>query len=313
MQVNAMRQITEQVAMTQFDRELNSPTGDPVGYLDRFRSAHLANMADTKNPPVLSEDEYNKLSMTMKQKLIQYNMALALTKRDGHDAQLARYQAGDAKYTAQALAGTLSLKDLSAAVLSQDITPEAARAVRTLMMNRNEVPKSNPADILKVQTRPDFLNMSDREIASEVDPASALKLITERDRRNNTWEGTQQAKDARAVILNALKLPKGPALMFSPEQQRAASTALIDFTARMNKIDPAHRQNEAMTVAQQVVADEEKKQAAAAIVSLQSAVQRNVQQHGPDSDDPWDAAKMKAVNDPIQQHILQLQRQVQGK
>lgn len=314
MRFNSVRAMTEQTFMMQVDKTIADPNGDIVGLLDKFRQMHLENLSNTKEPVIFSEDEYDKLSMTAKQKVIQNNMAQALARRDGRNAQLAKFQDGDRTYTARMLAGTLTFKELSDGVAAGDITPEVGRALKTAMINRNEEPKSNPAAVLKVSTSPDFLDMSDRDIAATpgVNAADALKLITERDRRNNTWEGSQQAKDARAVIMNALKLPKGPALMFTTEQQKAASNALIDFTARMNKLDPAQRQHEAMTVAQQVVKDAEDNQLRASIAAYQQSLQRMAKENGPGTD-AYDAAAYEKTVQYFEQKIQQAQRQLAGK
>ena len=314
---NAMRQVTSEVFETQVDRELADPKGDVITLLSRFRDAHIANISDPKQVPILSEDEFNKLMMDAKQKIIQSRMADELAREQGRTAQQARFLAGDQKDTALALSGQLTFKQLAADVDSGNILPATARSVRGIMMNRQEQPKSNATSLRNLYTGPDFLGMSDHDIiaygdSNGINAADQLKAINERDRRNNTWEGTQSAKDARAVILNALKLPKGPALLYSANQQKAASDALVDFTGRMNKVDAAHRETQAMSVAQAVVGDENRKIVSQEVTELQGSMSRLQQAHGPGSSDPWSSDTMNAAVQKVQQQIQSLQRQVGG-
>lgn len=112
--------------------------------------------------------------------------------------------------------------------------------------------------------------------------------------------------------MNALKLPKGPALLYSADQQKASSDALVDFTARMNQIDPAHRETQAMTVARAVVADENKKIISQTITEMQQSVTRLQQAHGPGSADPWSSDTMNAAVQKAELQIQGLQRQLGG-
>jgi hypothetical protein len=291
MHISAMRTITAQVFQTQFDRELNGPDGalGAVKLLDNFQSAHLANLSDPNATPILSEPEYQKLYADGVTKLREYNLGIASLKRGDKTAEELRFEAGDKQYTSALLDGTLTERDLSAAVRSGDIRPERATSLRSQMLQGPGEIKSNPNALFKLHTDPNFLSMTPDEISQipGISKADALKAVQEVDRRNNSWEGTQNVKNAKLAIGVALKITPGtPSAALSDEQRKAYSEATLDFVNRMNALPPAQRDSSAATVAQDVVKGENRKQAAAQVTDLTNAKQSYIQRSGPASNSP---------------------------
>src|SRR6185437_1433759 len=137
----------------------------------------------------------------------------------------------------------------------------------------------------------------------------ALTLINERDKRRNSWEGTQAAKDARGKILDALKVPRGTSMLMLPQgAQEAASHAIVDFTARINALDPSKRDHAMMTTAEQVIKDIKQQQAAAELDQAREARERVITMHGPNSDAPWSKETMDAALKRHDALIQQLQQ-----
>ncbi len=291
MHIAAMRTITGQVFQTQFDRELAGPDGaiGAVRLLDNFQKAHIANLSDPNAPAILSEPEYQKLYADGVTKLREYNLGIAAIKRDGKTAEELKFEAGDQQYTSQLLSGKLTDRDLDAAVRNGDLKPERATSLHMMLLQGPQVPKSDPRALLRLHTDPHFLDMTQDDIAKTpgISPQDQLKAWEEVQRRNSTWEGTQAAKEGRALISGALKIPPGtPSASLSDEQRTALSQANLEYTNLMNAATPSDRATAAHTIAQTVVQRAQQREAAADVQNLTQARQSFITRHGPSSDSP---------------------------
>ena len=266
MSVNAMRTITGQVFDTQVDREIaNMANGDGdagvVGLLENFRKAHLENLADNTQAPILSETEYQQLYQTAKQKLQQQNLIDAYSRRDGKTAEEMKYEAGDRAVTVAMASGTPGDKlsaMVTSMVASQDLKPEVGRAVLS-SINRGHDAPPNARGLFNAENNPARFDWGPTEISAGIDRGEynsrqAIELTSKIEQQRNSWESHPPIRDAQKTIEAALKLPTGLALQTaSDEEKKAAVDAQVEFTKQMNAVPVDKRDGEAPRVANNVV------------------------------------------------------------
>ena len=290
MHINAMRTITEQVFSTSVDRELADPNGDVVGLMERFRLAHVANLSNPNEPTVLSQPEFDRLMSEAKQKVQQQRMMDYYGKANGKTAEQLRHEAGDREYTAQLNEGTLTIRNLTAAVRNEDITPEVERTLRNALLV-GPVARDDPAAVMAVRSDPNHLDFTDAQMATlpGVTNATRIKLQAEFEHERRNWQGTPEAKQGKDAILAALKIRPGTErAMLSDEQRAQSDAAMQEYTTRMNAMDPAKRKGSALTTAQDVVHAVQQKNIQAQITDLQALRQSAVEQFG----GQWDKKRM---------------------
>ena len=249
-------------------------------------------------------------------KLREYNLSIAALKRDNKSAEELKFEAGDTQYTTALLSGSLSERDLAAAVRNGDLKPERATSLRQLLLQGPQQPKSDPHAILKLHTDPNFLNMSIDDIAKTpgLNSADQLKAWDDIQRRNNSWEGTQNVKNAKLAIGAALKIPPGTSsAALSDEQRKAYSDATLDFINRMNLLPPAQRDTSAASVARDVIKTENQKQAASEVIDLTNARQSYIQRRGPGGNSPAGDEEYKAQLKHYDDMIKQRQAAAKGE
>lgn len=293
MHISSQRAITGQVFESQFNQALSSDDGGvkAVALLDNFQKAHIENISDSTKPAILSEPEYQKLYADGITKLREYNLAMSSIRRDGKSAEDLRFEAGDKQYTSMLLSHTLTDKDLDGATRSGDLKPEVARALHNQLLNGPTEVKTSPTTLFKLHTDPDFLNMTDGDLANYPGLAKkdALDASKEIARRNGSWEGTQSSKQAMGAISAALKIPAGtPAASLSDDERKALVNAQQDYIQRMNALEPAKRDGAAGTVAQEVIKASQQRQAASDARDFTAGKQSYIDRHGPQSNSPVD-------------------------
>jgi hypothetical protein len=309
---------------TQVDRELANPNGDVIKLLERFRQAHLDNLANTQlpitdprhQPQILAEPEYQELMQNATSKLREWRLTEELTQSNARNAEEARYSQGDAFYTSQLLEGKLTIAGLDAGVKSGDLHPARATSLRSLMENSGSF-KSDTHEIWKVKTDPNFLDMSQNDIANipGVNFGDKVKLWNEVQQRRGSWEGTQSVKLAKGSILAALKIPPGtPMAMYSDAQRSAATNATQEFLQIMGGTDPAKRDSYAATAAQTVIRHEGQREASANAQVTLSYRQDFIKQYGPGSaDDRSGTPEYQQDLQHYDQMLKQYQSQAKGE
>ena len=319
MHVGAMRQITSQVFSTTVDRELAKPaeTRDIVGLMERFRQAHVVDLQDTSKPPTLSEAEYQKLYADATTKIREQNLLDALDRRETKSAEQIRWEQGDINYTALALSHQATPKMLSDAVRTGDLKPETARSLNYLLEQGNTQVKSDPNALLRVHTRPDFLDLTPDEVTAlpGINDADKLKIIQEQEKRRNSWEGTQASKQAVSSIGAALKIPPGTMMAALSEEQRTAySAAQQEYIQIVNGLKPSEQQNPAAlnTAAQTVIQHAQQRNAVAEAAALTRAMDYTHRTHGPGGSDEWDAKKLAAYDEQMSKRIAAAQARAKG-
>jgi hypothetical protein len=312
MHIGAMRQITSQVFNTQVDRELADPSGNVGLLLENFRKAHLANLADTSSPPILSEAEYQKLYSDATTKIREQRLLDMLTKGQGKTEEEMRWEAGDKQYTDLFLQGKLTDSQLAAAVRTGDVKPEVARALHTQIAN-GPVIGHHPKELLTALQDPDLPSKTPAEIAAipGLSTEEKIQVGKEADRQRNNWEGTQPARQAKYAIATALKAPVGG--MASDEQRAAAQNATVDFTNRINALPPEKRAAAIPQVTQEVIRAEHAREMAVQLQQTITARQSAFKNKGPGGPKEVPRATFDALMKQYDDRIIELRAQAKGQ
>lgn len=298
MHISSARAITEQVFSTQVDRELAKPGGDPMTLLERFRQAHIDNSADTKTPQILSEPEFQKLMQDAKAKIQTQRLIEAYSRSQGKTAEQMKLEAGNNQYTEMFLRGQLTPKMLADAVRTHDLAPDRATSLNGMLAN-GPAGAGNAALYFRLHNASDVLDMKPSDIANYVGPGGlngkqADALAQDIQRRNSTYENSQNFKNGAASISLALKIPAGtPAMALSDAQRKAQAEAMQDYRNRIEALPPSQRNGSMESVAQEVVKAAQQKEAAVEVQRLQNNRQTIQKNYGPDSDHPWSPEKMQ--------------------
>ncbi len=292
----AHRTIFENTWTSQFEHELQT-NPDPQAALkiiDKFQAAN-------RNNAVLSEDEEHKLTLRMFTDLKEQNLVVAKLKSLNKTDEQTKYDNGDKLFTGLYLTGQLTEAALAKGVANSDVRPERATALVQLMKNAAVQAKSSPEAILKLKTDPQFLDKTDIEIASTpgVNATDALKAIDERDKRNNSYEGTQEFKDGVAAINRALKITPGPTGLLSDADRKRQTDALGDYHDAVKNTDPAKRTVNMSTLAQQAIEHANTRAAAADLQTYIDGKARYLKNNGPGS---LEYAGDKAYADRLKQY-----------
>ncbi len=308
LRVGSMRAITSQVFSTQMDNEIANG-GDPVGLLQRFMDAHEANLKNTKEAPLLSDQEYQKLVRDGLTKMYEHNATIAFAKKQGVTAQEMRWQHGEQEYTVKLLSGQLTEQALATAVANGDLKPSIARSMRGLLIHGSQA-KSDPRALYEAYTNPDNLDWTASDVLAlpGINDTDKLKLMEHIQKQRDGWDGTEQSKHARQAINAALKIPPGtPYAALSQDQRTAALRAQQEYTSEMNATDPAKRVGLAMTIAQKVIGQVHQQQAVDDLKTWNSARQNFINMYGPGSAVPMDVARYEARLKFYDQQIAQAQ------
>ena len=230
--VNAMREITSQVFTTNVDRALADMSNgkgdkDVIDLLENFRKMHESNLADTTQPPVLSESEYGQLMQQAKQKLQQENIIEAYTRRDGKTAEQVKFEAGDVKITtmlAQHTPGDVLSSNVASMVQNGDLKPEVGRAILATIQRGQDAPVDKRA-LFFAENNPDRFNWNTQEILAHTggNAGQASQLAAKIAAEKSGWEANDAIKDARAVVAAGLKIPSGIALELATDDQKMAA------------------------------------------------------------------------------------------
>ena len=298
----AHRSIFEQTWVSQFEHELNT-SPDPQAALKIIDKFHVANAANT----VLSEDEEHKLSIRMFSDLKEQNLVVAKLKSLSKSDEQLKYEVGDKVYTGLYLTGQLTEAKLAQGVANSDIKPERATGLVQLMKNANTEAKSDQRVINKTKLDPQFLDKTDDEIIRTpgINAKDAGTLIAERDKRNTTYEGTQEYKDGVQAINRALKILPGPTGMLSDADRKRQTDAIGDYHDAVKNTDPAKRSVNMAALAQQAITNANARAAAADLTNFvngRAAYQKRMTPDNPDyPGEKGVAGRLKYYDDQISQ------------
>jgi hypothetical protein len=151
--------------------------------------------------------------------------------------------------------------------------------------------------LLDLRNDPNLLGMSTEELLNHpgISNSDFINLGKEIQKRRDSWEGTEMAKQAKASIDAELKIkPNTPRASLSDEQARAQTDAQQEFTTLMNNTPPEQRDTMAATNAHIAIRNVQKKEALEDVQSFTSAKQNTYTRHGPGSAEVWSKDKMDA-------------------
>ena len=316
--INATRGITSQIFTTNVDRELgNMAAGNGssgiVNLLENFRKAHEANAADTTQPPTLSENEYQQLMQSAKQKLQQENIIEAYNRKDSKSAEQLRQEKADIEVSV-AFANQMPAAQLRALISSRmatgDLKPERGTGLINSLDRGQDAPVDKKA-LFYAENNPDRFNWGADEILRRVPNAGQASVLAAKiEAQRQGWEGHAAIRDAHAMLNDKLKLPSGIALeTASDEQKKAAADAGVEFTKQMNAIPVDKRDGEAPRIANNVALEIQAKEAdakAAAYATSQSRVEKN---YGPGGVNYTSDADLKFRLERLQQQVKDAQAQ----
>ncbi len=321
--INSMREITAQVFSTNVDREIaNMSEGKGsqgvVDLLENFRKAHEANAADTSQPAILSENEYQQLMQNAKQKLQQENIIEAYGRKDSKSAEQLKFENGDRTITvAMATPGAspaILRQMVQDMVHTEDLKPEIGRAVLSSLQRGQDAPP-NKRGLFDALNNPDRFDWKTADITHMIDTgqlnsAQAIELTQKIETQRQGWEGHAAIKDAHAMLNAKLKLPSGIALeTASDEQKKAASDASVEFTKQMNAVPVDKRDGEAPRVANNVALEIQAREADADAITRTNSQKWIEKNYGSGGANYKSDADLKARLDRIQQQIKDSQAQ----
>lgn len=246
MHMDSQRAIVMQTTEAQFAHVLQDPNGDPVGYIEKFQKQNQEN-------PALPPDEEHKITQNLFATLRQHNELESMGRRNGKTEEQIRLEAGDRMYTGLLFSGQLTVQKLYEGVTSQNLKPETARALMG-QLNSGDNQHSDPKTLFNYKT--DLLNHTPADIAANPNLSWADKstLTNEFQDRSNGWEGTQNAKEAKARIDRALGIVPGTMMQTLTDAQKTQrQTALTQWYDKMSAVDPAQRETSAIPTAQSII------------------------------------------------------------
>lgn len=249
MHISSQKAIVTQTVEAQFQRVLQDPHSNPVDFIEHFEKQNLLQGDEAVLPP----DEIKQIKQNLFSNLRQYNEMQSMNRRNGKTEEQLRLEEGDRVYTAQLFSGQLTLQKLTDAVTSQNLKPETARTLATSLLSGDK-DKSDPKTLFDYKT--DLLNHTPADI--EANPkltwADKATLTDEYQKRSSGWEGTQNAKEAKARIDRALGIVPGTITqMLSPEEKRQRQDGLTSWYTQMTDVDPAQREAQAIPTAMKVI------------------------------------------------------------
>lgn len=249
MHISSQKAIVTQTVEAQFQRVLQDPHANPVDFIQHFEQTNLLQGDEGVLPP----DEIKQIKQNLFSNLRQYNEMQSMNRRNGKTEEQLRLEAGNRDYTAKLFAGTLTLQQLSDAVTSQNLEPGIARGMANSLAS-GDVTKSDGQTLFNYKT--DLLNHTPADIAAnpKLTWADKATLTDELATRSAGWEGTQNAKEAKARIDRQLGIPPGSLMQLLPDDvKKQRQNALTTFYTKMSELPPGQREQQAIPVAQQVI------------------------------------------------------------
>jgi hypothetical protein len=254
LRLDATRQTTKKLASYRFQKELDSPYGNPVGFIQ--------NLIDfNKTSESLPPDEEEKLVSGLLEDLRQHNALLAMGQKDSDLEQKQRWELGDNLATNSMLDGKLTVSKLSDMLDNDELDPSVARTLYNELQSGNDRPDDS-RERFRVETA--LLETSEDDIAkdSRLSWSTRRELILKRREQMNGWRGTQQAREGAERIDRALNiLPGTPVAAQSEEFLRKRERALTEWYNEIDGMPPEKRQAAIISVADRIIETQIRRQA----------------------------------------------------
>lgn len=263
--IAVQRQIVEQTVVARFERELKSPYGNPVKFIQNFKELN-------KQSEALSPDEERKLEDKLLSTLRDHNALLSLQDRALADEEESRVEAGDKYATSLLLSGQLTRRKLLDMTRSGDLKPATART----LMNELEIGNQKSDAETLTRTRITLLDHEPDDLLTKpgLSWEDKGKLIEELEKRKAEWPGTHAAREATARIDRALRIPPGAnVLLLPPEQAKQRERALNQWYDAVDALPPEERQRAVIPEAEKIIEDVIRQNATAEVARKQRALE----------------------------------------
>jgi len=247
------RQTIVETAKAKFDKELLSPVGDPIQFIEDLKEIN-------KTADVLPPEEEDALVSELFGMLRERN-SLRDARASAEDAAVeARFKVGDREMTTAVLARKATDRDLIEAMDDEKLTSARGLTLSNAIASRASAPpKSDPRTLTMYEIN--LLSKTEDEILLEDklswDDRGALVL----ERRDEAagWKGSQRAREAVDRIKGALDiLGDVPLRRLSEEELTALTRGKRQFYEEIDALPPKEREAAMLEVADKVVADIER-------------------------------------------------------
>lgn len=279
--VKSQRAIVSQTVSARFQKELDSPYGNPVQFIEKLKKAN-------QTSDVLSPEEEDKLVSGLMSDLREHNTLYSAENARSAAEEKARYEAGNREATSDLLSGNLTVRKLRDMVDQHQLDPDRATSLANELENGGVA-----ADDPKVafDTRTNLLDYSEDDISTM--PGLTWKtrgeLILKRREDALGWKGTQAASEAFDRIDRALGiLPGVDSRMLSEEDRAARNNARTELYNVIDVLPPNERQDAVLNASSDVVGRFIRKSKSAEAQTLRIAKQRFMQSQNKDPNDMGD-------------------------
>lgn len=274
MHISSQRQIVAQSVSARFDKELTSPYGNPVAFIERFKEAN-------KKSEALSPAEEAKLEDKLMANLREHN-SLMEAKRAQDTAQTkARQLAGDRIATTKLLSGQLSQRDLLTMVQDSDLSPEVGRTLLNELQSGQLVNHSDPKTLFSAKTT--LLEHTELEIATMpgLTWGDRAQLIEDRRKQELGWRGTQRAREATERIDRALRiLPGTDRNMLSDDEKRQREAALNSWYDEVDALPTAERDKAVIPASERIIEKVIRNNASTELEQMRTALEKYKKEMG---------------------------------
>lgn len=242
---NSQRQLLSQTVSARFRRVLDSPSQNPVDFIEKLRKENKTNEA-------LSPKEEDALVDQLIGDLKQHNALMAAGLTDNNAAMRMRYEVGDREATAALFTGELTTGKLREMIVQQRLDPGRATSLANELASGDKLDDTKEA----FHVRTNLQSIAEADIASnrKLSWKTRGDLILKRREEAETWKGTQVAREANDRIERALGIAPGTNRdMLKPEEAEQLDQAKTTWYNEVDKLPPAERQAAVLTVAEDVV------------------------------------------------------------
>lgn len=244
--VNATRTITSQTVLARFRRELESPYGNPVAFIQRLKQ-------ENKTSEALPPDEEEKLTDMLLAELRDRNALMSMAQAAASDDRRERWLTGNREATSAYLAGTLRRSTLQQMVENDQIDPDTARTLLSALDSPGAA-KSDPYTLMDYEVN--LLARTEEEILEDpaLTPNDKSRLVLKLRDEMNGWRGSVPGREAADRIDRSLGiLPGTDSRLLSDAQKTKRERALTDWYNSVVSLPAEEREAKAIELAEQII------------------------------------------------------------
>lgn len=244
---NSTEAVTKQTVVSQFEKVLEDPRGDPVGFIRRLQEYN-------KNSDVLPPEEEAKLVDSLLETLRQHNSLASAGEAAMAAERRARMEAGNQVASAAFLDGSLTRKKLKEMVVNQEIDPNRATALANELESNSGAKADDSKVLLQVETSLLDYSRDDVMTMKGLSNDTRRRLVMEWDRRSQGWESTQAAHTAFQRIDDKLGIIPGTNMaILSDERKTQRASARRELYDMVNALLPGERDGKILGLADVVI------------------------------------------------------------